>query len=146
MGRVSRLRKLFTVAFICIILLGVAPALVLAAEADKKDNRPERGIALYTDYSGVAVARGETVQMDLTLENKGRTDENIDVRITSVAKGWKATLKGARYQVTGMYVPEREDQDARAEPGTRKGDRSGEVSPSSSRRRPRTASSPPPIP
>ena len=82
------------------------PALVLAAEADKKDNRPERGIALYTDYSGVAVARGETVQMDLTLENKGRTDENIDVRITSVAKGWKATLKGARYQVTGMYVPD----------------------------------------
>ena len=84
----------------------MAPALVLAAEADKKDNRPERGIALYTDYSGVAVARGETVQMDLTLENKGRTDENIDVRITSVAKGWKATLKGARYQVTGMYVPD----------------------------------------
>jgi uncharacterized membrane protein len=43
--------------------------------------------------------------MELTLENKGRADENIDVRIAAAAKGWKATLKGARYQVTGMYVP-----------------------------------------
>jgi uncharacterized membrane protein len=106
MGRVSRFGKLWIAALIYFILLGVAPALVLAAEADKKDNRPERGIALYTDYSGVAVARGETVQMDMTLENKGRTDENIDVRFTSVAKGWKATLKGARFRVTGMYVPD----------------------------------------
>lgn len=107
MGRISQLRKWFTVTFIMFILLGVAPALVFSqTETVKKDNRPERGIALYTDYSGVAVARGETVQMDLTLENKGRTDENIDVRITSVAKDWKATLKGARYRVTGMYVPD----------------------------------------
>ena len=106
MWRISHLRKLFTVIFIVFVLLGAAPALVLAQpEADKKDNRPERGIALYTDYSGIAVAKGETVQMDLTLENKGRTDENMDVRITSVAKDWKATLKGARYRVTGMYVP-----------------------------------------
>ena len=30
MGRVSHLRKLFTVAFIFFILLGVAPALVFA--------------------------------------------------------------------------------------------------------------------
>ena len=73
----------------------LVPALVLAAEADKKANRQERGIALYTDYSEVAVPRGETVQMDMSLENKGRTDENIDVRITSVAKGWKAAIPKA---------------------------------------------------
>jgi len=105
MGRVNCIRKSLVGAGILIILLAVAPALIMAQEADKKDTRPERGIALYTDYSGVVVPRGETVQMDLIMENKGRTDENIDVRITAVAKDWKATLKGARYQVTGMYVP-----------------------------------------
>jgi uncharacterized membrane protein len=105
MGRVKRVGKSLVGASIFLILLGVLPALVLAAEPEKKDNRPERGIALYTDYSGVAVPRGETVQMDMILENKGRTDEDIDVRITSVAKGWKATLKGGRFQVTGVYVP-----------------------------------------
>ena len=107
MGRVKFARKSLAVASLVFILLA-APALLLAQpdKDNKKDNRPARGIALYTDYSGIAVARGETVQMDMTLENKGRTDENVDVRIVSVAKGWKATLKGARYQVTGVYVPE----------------------------------------
>jgi uncharacterized membrane protein len=107
MGHGTRGKRSFAVAFIWVVLLLGLPAWVLAADQDKdkKDNRPERGIAVYTDYSGVAVARGENVQMDLTLENKGKTDENIDVRITSVAKGWKATLKGARYRVNGMYVP-----------------------------------------
>jgi hypothetical protein len=57
MGHGTRVKKSFAVAFILVIMLAVAPALVLAAEADKKDNRPERGIAVYTDYSGVAVAR-----------------------------------------------------------------------------------------
>jgi hypothetical protein len=46
MGHGIRVKKSFAVAFIFIILLVVAPALVLAAEADKKDNRPERGIAV----------------------------------------------------------------------------------------------------
>ncbi|OIP88725.1 MAG: hypothetical protein AUK26_12990 [Syntrophaceae bacterium CG2_30_58_14] len=105
MGHGACVRKSSVVAIILIILLVLLPALVPAAEPEKKDSRPERGIAVYTDYSGVAVARGENVQMELTLENKGRADENIDVRITAAAKGWKATLKGARYQVTGMYVP-----------------------------------------
>lgn len=105
MGLGKRGRKSLAVEFILIVLLVAAPALVVAAEAEKIDNRPERGIAVYTDYSGVAVPRGENVKMDLTLENKGRSDENIDVRITAVSKGWKAMLKGARYQVTGMYVP-----------------------------------------
>jgi uncharacterized membrane protein len=107
MGRVNLVKKSWSVAFVFCVLMGVMPALVSAQQAtDRKDNRPERGIAVYTEYSGVSVARGETVQMDLTLENKGRRDENIDVRIVSAAKGWKATLKGARYQVTGMVVPD----------------------------------------
>ncbi len=105
MSRVNLVRKALVSAGILIILLVVAPALIMAQDADKKDNRPERGIAVYTDYSGVVVPRGENVQMDLILENKGRADENMDVRITSVAKDWKATLKGTRYQVTGVYVP-----------------------------------------
>jgi uncharacterized membrane protein len=72
---------------------------------DKQNDRPARGIAVYTDYSGIAIATGENVQMELTLENKGKADENIDVALAGVAKGWKAALRGVRYQVTGMYVP-----------------------------------------
>jgi len=78
---------------------------LIFAQEEKKDLRPERGIAIYTEYAGVVVSKGETVKMDLTLENKGRTDETIDVKISTIPKGWKATLKGAAYTVTGMYVP-----------------------------------------
>jgi len=74
-------------------------------EGRKEDLRPERGIAVYPEYSGVVVSRGEAVRMELTLENKGRTDETINVKISTVPKGWKASMKGAAYSVTGLYVP-----------------------------------------
>jgi uncharacterized membrane protein len=74
------------------------------AQEEKKDLRPERGIAVYPEYSAVTVSKGEAVRMDLTLENKGRTDETIDVKISTIPKGWKTTLKGASYLVSGLYV------------------------------------------
>ena len=76
-----------------------------AQEEKKEDLRPERGIAVYPEYSGVIVSKGEAVRMDLILENKGRNDETINVKISTVPKGWKATLKGTSYPVTGIYVP-----------------------------------------
>jgi len=104
---VSRKRwgKLLMGLLICFSALLLTSAGAAAAEGNKQDDRPARGIAVYTDYSGIAVATGESVQMELTLENKGKTDENIQVAITEVPRGWKAALKGARYQVTGMHVP-----------------------------------------
>lgn len=98
--------RLFTKSF---IVLSLFLSLLLfsdtAFSAQENDTRPARGIAVYTDYSGISIATGESVQMELTLENKGKTDENILVALAEIARGWKATLKGVRYQVTGMYVP-----------------------------------------
>jgi uncharacterized membrane protein len=74
------------------------------AQEEKKDLRPERGIAIYPEYSAVTIPKGESVKMDLTLENKGRKDETIDVKISTAPKGWKATLKGGSYLVSGMFV------------------------------------------
>jgi uncharacterized membrane protein len=104
MGRVNRGRTIFFVILIALSLHLVLPPFIIAQE-EKKDLRPERGIAVFTEYSGVVVPRGETVRMDLIVENKGRTDETVDVKISSVPKGWKATLKGGSYVVSGLYVP-----------------------------------------
>ena len=103
MARVNLEQKLFSVLLIALVLFLVMPSLVFAQE-EKKDLRPERGIAVYPEYSGVTVSKGETVKMDLTVENKGRTDETIDVKISTVPKGWKATLKGGSYLVSGIFV------------------------------------------
>ena len=106
MGRVNLDRKLFFIPLSALIFFLIFPSFIFAQEEkENKDLRPERGIAVFTEYSGVVVSKGETVRMDLTLENKGRTDETTDVKITTVPKGWKASLKGASYLITGMYVP-----------------------------------------
>ncbi len=103
MMSMNRGRVTFFISLISLFLFFILPCFSYAQE-EKKDLRPERGIAVYPEYSGVAVSKGETVRMDLTLENKGRTDETIDVKISTIPKGWKATLKGASYLVSGMYV------------------------------------------
>lgn len=102
MGRVNRGGKILFVSLIIVLFLSSFFAL---AQEEKKDLRPERGIVVFTEYSGVTVPKGEAVRMDLTLENKGRKDETINVKITTIPKGWKATLKGGSYLVSGMFVP-----------------------------------------
>lgn len=105
MWRVNRNRTTSSIILlVALIFCLITPSLIVAQE--KKDLRPERGIAVFTEFSGVVVPRGETVRMDLILENKGRTDETVDVKISSVPKGWKATLKGGSYVVSGLYVPD----------------------------------------
>jgi uncharacterized membrane protein len=104
MRRVNRSRMIFSISLIAFLLVFAMFSFSLAQE-EKKDQRPERGIAVYPEYSGVTVPRGETVRMDLTLENKGRTDETINVEISKVPKGWKASLRGGSYNVSGLFVP-----------------------------------------
>jgi len=84
-------------------LIVVAPA--IAAEQAQKDDRPARGIGLYSEYSGVVVPLGETVRMELTVEAKGKQDEVVNLKLVSVPKGWKAALKGGSFTVTGVAVP-----------------------------------------
>jgi len=106
MGRVNRGRTLLSIFLITLIFCFFIPSFAIGQEErEKKDLRPERGIAVYTEYSGVTVPKGEAVKMDLTLENKGRKDETIDFKISTIPKGWKATLKGGSYLVSGMFVP-----------------------------------------
>jgi hypothetical protein len=106
MGRVTVDRKSFFILWVALVLLITIPTFTIGQEEkEKRDLRPERGIAVYTEYSGVTVPKGEAVKMDLTLENKGRKDETIDVKISTIPKGWKATLRGGSYVVSGMFVP-----------------------------------------
>ena len=101
----QRARILTRLLVAALILAG--PAVAFAAdEPPKRDDRPARGIAIYSDYSGVVVPVGENVRMDLTVENKGRQDEVVALKLTSVPKGWKASLKGGSFTVTGVAVPD----------------------------------------
>jgi uncharacterized membrane protein len=105
-GRKGMQRSGVAVAVLVALLVVVGSARVWAAEEQtRRDDRPERGIGIYTDYSGVVIPVGEGVRMDLTVENKGKQDEVVDLKLASVPKGWKASLKGGSFTVTGVAIP-----------------------------------------
>ena len=88
-------------------VLALGPVLVPAshaAESKDKADMPERGISVRTEYSRLTVPIGEKVRMDLTVEDKGRRDENILVALASVPRGWKAAIKGGQFDVGGVPV------------------------------------------
>jgi uncharacterized membrane protein len=90
---------------VALLVLTGSVAAGAADEQAKRDDRPERGIGIYTDFSGVVIPLGESVRMDLTVENKGKQDEVVDLKLAGVPKGWKGSLKGGSFTVTGVAVP-----------------------------------------
>jgi uncharacterized membrane protein len=97
----------FLTGLLAAALVVAGPVVAWAAdEPTKRDDRPARGIAIYSEFSGVVVPVGESVRMDLTVENKGRQDEVVSLKLATVPKGWKASLKGGSFTVTGVAVPE----------------------------------------
>ncbi len=88
------------------VALGASPLARAQEEKERRDLRPERGIALFTEFSGVIVPLGEAGRMELTVENKGRRDETVALRFSAVPKGWQAALKGGTFTVTGVSVPD----------------------------------------
>ena len=94
--------------FSILILFAVAGAAGVLAQADKDKDvlpRPERGIAIYSEFSGVVLPPGESVRMELTADNKGKTDENFVLKISQVPKGWRAFLKAPNFTVDSIPVP-----------------------------------------
>ncbi len=102
----SKIGHIFlTLLVLAMVACLIGPASVLGAEEEgKKDERPPRSIAMAPEYPGVIIPPGEDVEMDLILYNKGKADESIGVKVTSIPKGWKARVKTYRFTVTGAHV------------------------------------------
>jgi uncharacterized membrane protein len=88
----------------------VAPVSFSYEMDDEEVERPERLIEMAAEYPGVEVPPEEDVTMDLIFHNKGRSDENVSVRVVSVPEGWDARVKTYRYTVTGVHVPGGDDK------------------------------------
>jgi len=97
----------------------VAPVCFAYDKDSEEGERPERLIEMAAEYPGVEVPAEEDVTMDLIFHNKGRSDENVSVRVVSVPDGWEARVKTYRYTVTGVHVAGGDDKTLtfEAEPG-----------------------------
>lgn len=104
--RVAQKTRILTGLLMATVMIAGPAAVSAADDQAKRDDRPARGIAIYSEFSGVVVPVGESVRMDLTVENKGRQDEVVALKLTNVPKGWKASLKGGSFTVTGVAIPD----------------------------------------
>jgi len=62
-------------------------------------------ISMAFEYPGVEISPGETISIGLVVQNRGQTDETLDVSIAQKAPGWIAGIKSAGMTVTGAYLP-----------------------------------------
>ena len=102
---------------LCLLLFICAAPPVLAAEKEKQ--LPPRGISVSPEYTGIVVTKGEEVSVDLIVTDEGRQAENINIRVSSVPKGWKAWIKTYSFAVTGIHVASDKSKTLtfKAEPG-----------------------------
>jgi len=71
---------------------------------EEKKDLPPRKISIAPEYTGIIVSQGDDASIDLTVANGGRQDEDIEIELPSVPKGWKAWIKTYSFGVTGVHV------------------------------------------
>jgi uncharacterized membrane protein len=89
--------------FLGIVFFFVGASAHGAEDKERKD-LPDRAISLFSEYTGVVVPQGESVSLDLTVADNGKRDENVQLTMSSVPKGWKALLKTYSFGITGVHV------------------------------------------
>ncbi|HIV90912.1 MAG TPA: DUF11 domain-containing protein [Candidatus Eisenbergiella stercoravium] len=62
------------------------------------------GLSLSTEYPGVTITPGETLNITLTLTNTSGSPVNADVAIASLPDGWEGYLQGGDYEVNEVHV------------------------------------------
>lgn len=95
---------------IFLFILGILSPVTAAYSAygdekeDKKKDLPPRAISIAPEYTGVVISKGDDVSIDITVANRGRQDEDIEMTVPSVPKGWKVWIKTYSFGVTGVHV------------------------------------------
>jgi uncharacterized membrane protein len=57
------------------------------------------------EYPGIEIPQDADVSMDLIFNNKGKSDENVNVWVAEKPEGWKVRLKTYRFAVSSVHVP-----------------------------------------
>lgn len=90
--------------FVIPVLLVMFSAIPRVSGDENKKQLPAREIVVSPEYTGIIVQEGEDVSLDLNVKNGGRQDENIELSVPTVPKGWKARIKTYSFDVTGVHV------------------------------------------
>jgi len=86
--------------------------LSLYAEVNTKgdESTPSRLVTLAVEYPGIEVTQGQNINMNIILHNRGKQDENVQVWLSRVPKGWNAQIKTYQYNIRAVNVPASKDK------------------------------------
>lgn len=62
------------------------------------------GLELTTDYPGMSVKPGDSLNIPISLDNTSGSGMDVDVSIASLPEGWEGYLQGGSYQVNRVHV------------------------------------------
>ncbi len=71
--------------------------------------RAEGGLELSTDYPGVSVKPGDSLNISLDLENQSGSSTDVSVAIQDMPEGWDGYIQGGSYQVRRVHVKSGEE-------------------------------------
>ncbi|MCX7856628.1 MAG: NEW3 domain-containing protein [Deltaproteobacteria bacterium] len=106
-------KKIVLIFMVCFLsLLFYWPS--FSAETKKKvedyEKLPERSLTMAAEFPGIEVPPGESVNMNITFFNRGKTTESVNVRIVSKPENWRTRIKSENFTVTAVSVPWGEDK------------------------------------
>jgi len=86
--------------------------LSLYAEVNEKgdESTPARLITLAVEYPGIEITQGQNINMNIIFHNRGKQDENVQVWLSRVPKGWNAQIKTYQYNIRAVNVPASKDK------------------------------------
>jgi len=92
--------------FLVTILL--ASVTVLSSSGIAVGAEAERSISLSTTYTGITIAKNQSVTLPIKVTNLGDVDEQVDIGITTFPEEWVVDLvneeSGAPYRVCSLYL------------------------------------------
>lgn len=109
MFRIKRRRICLFIGFLSVLGLAVFQPPCFAAEADD-EKVPDRLVKMAIEYPGVVIPLDDDVSMDIIFHNKGRSDEDVDIWIEDIPKGWESRAKTYQFTVTSVHVPSEDDK------------------------------------
>lgn len=86
------------------IFLAVFMAAVLFLVLNVHTAYAAGGLKLSTDYPGISVKPGDSLNIPVTLENDTGSSLDADVNVSAIPDGWEGYLQGGSYQVSRIHV------------------------------------------
>ena len=69
------------------------------------------GIELSTEYPGMSVKPGDSLNITIDMDNTSGSDMDVSMQIAEMPEGWDGYLKGGSYEVSRVHVKSGEDSD-----------------------------------